>query len=215
MQPKNSTIIVSLCILCYNQEDIIGKTISQGIAQTRSADEILVVDDGSSDRSCEIIGHYPQVRLIRHECNQGRTAARNTLLQHARGDILVYLDGDSFATSDLIEQLLLEYTNEKVGGVGGRGEEKNIGTIYDLWREHHATQSWPQRQESAEFLFGLCFSFRGNLLIQAGSFRSVGEDVDISYRIRQMGYRLVFTPLAYVYHMRTGGRGEVEVLLKK
>jgi len=194
---------VSVCILCYNQGDIISRTIESVIAQRRKAEEILVLDDGSQDHSVDIISKYPEVKLVRHLSNQGRPKARNTLLHQATGEILVYVDGDALAAPDMVEALLSDYGPPDVGGVGGRGIEANIRTIYDRWRKRHATQQWPGRLEAATFLWGLCYSYRRDLIVKAGGYLHAGEDLDLSYRIRRLGYRLVYTPNAIVYHQRT------------
>jgi biofilm PGA synthesis N-glycosyltransferase PgaC len=208
-------VTVSLCILCYNQADEIGATIQSALAQTRPADEILVVDDGSTDGSRDRIRAFPGVRLLEHPTNQGRPAARRTLLHAATSDIVAYLDGDTVAEPDLLEHLLTEYAASDVGGVGGRGVETNLRTAYDRWRARHAVQQWASRQESAEFLFGLCFSFRRRLIHEAGGFQGVGEDVDLSHRVRALGYRLVYTPLARVQHRRTDDRASLLHMIRR
>lgn len=194
---------VSICLLCYNQRDLIGQTIQCAINQTSRADEILVVDDCSKDDSVDVITQYPEVTLLRHSHNLGRSQARNTLLSAARGDILVYIDGDAFADASLLSCLLSEYGTPTVGGVGGQGVEANLKTTCDRWRQRHATQAWPTRLESAEYLWGLCMSYRRLVLTEVGGFRGVGEDLDIARRIRRLGYRLVYTPAGIVYHQRT------------
>src|SRR5947207_1850480 len=100
---------LTACILCYQQADIIGDTIEAALNQSRLPDEVLVVDDGSEDGSADVARSCSAVRLLRHEANLGRTAARNTLLAAATGDIVVYLDGDSIAEPTLFETLLAEY----------------------------------------------------------------------------------------------------------
>jgi glycosyltransferase involved in cell wall biosynthesis len=85
----------SVVITCYNQSDFIGQAVESALSQTYSAEEVIVVDDGSTDRSMEVLGHYlKSIRLVRFPTNQGAIAARNVGAAKATGDYLVFLDGD-------------------------------------------------------------------------------------------------------------------------
>ncbi len=194
----------SVCILCYNQQDVIGATIESALTQAMPADEVLVADDGSTDGSVEIIRTYPDVRLIRHSTNRGRTAARNTLLAAAAGEILVYLDGDTTASPTLVGVLLGQYSSDRVGAVGGRGIEVCRKTRYDRWRQRHASQGWgPIRRDDVPWLYGLCCSFRRKALEHVGGFSGFSEDQDIGHALRREGYDLVYMPDAVVNHLRS------------
>lgn len=199
---------VSAVIPCYNGERFLGPAIEALLNQTRPADEVIVVDDGSTDGSAGVAQRYPQVRLIQHKGNKGLSQARNTALETAAGDTIVYTDVDAYADSGLIQAMVAEYTSDDIGGVGGQGIESNIRNIYDLWRKSHASQtSGDHPNRNAGFLWGLCSSFRKQALEKVGGFdtfyRTNAEDVDITLRLRKAGYRLVYTPDARVYHQRS------------
>jgi GT2 family glycosyltransferase len=174
--------------------------------QSRPADEILVIDDGSTDDSVEIIRHYP-VRLVQHNGNQGLAVARNTAITAANSDVLVFVDVDAFADSHLLATLLKGYDSPKIGGVGGQGIESNVHSLADHWRRAHASQSHGNRPRDVEFLYGLCMSFRLEALRGIGGFNSVfrsnAEDIDVGLRMNGAGYRLRYLPEARVYHQRT------------
>lgn len=88
--------LISILIPCFNAERWIGQAIESAIAQTYSACEVIVVDDGSSDGSLEIIRSYGD--RIRYETgpHRGGNHARNRLLECARGEWLQYLDADDY-----------------------------------------------------------------------------------------------------------------------
>lgn len=200
-------IRVSLAVPCYNGALFLDRTIESLLAQTRPADEILVIDDGSTDDSARIAERYP-VHLIQHPANRGLAAARNTAMSIAEGDILVYVDVDALADPDLLSALLAGYTGPDVGGVGGQGIEANIQSVYDRWRQLHASQGHGSRpRRDCPFLYGLCMSFRIDALREIGgfdpAFRTNAEDVDVSFRLTAAGYRLHYVPEARVYHQRT------------
>lgn len=198
---------VTVIIPCYNGEKFVAKCIESILNQTKAPNEILVIDDGSTDNSASIIEKY-NVRLIKHETNKGLAEARNTGMKNASSDILIFVDADTIADPKLIESLLEGYTNENVAGVGGQGIESSIQNMYDLWRKLHASQSSGDKViKNTQLLWGLCSSFKRNVLIKLGGFdpfyETNGEDMDISIRIRKKGYRLAYMPNARVYHQRT------------
>ncbi len=87
-------LLVSTIIPAYNAQDFIAETIESALAQTYADHEIIVVDDGSTDRTCEIVDAYrDKVRLIRQE-NAGPAAARNRGVQESTGEWIAFLDAD-------------------------------------------------------------------------------------------------------------------------
>jgi glycosyltransferase involved in cell wall biosynthesis len=92
--------VLSIVIPAYNEERGIAQIIERTLAirprlQEVGVDmELLVVDDGSRDRTAEIAACYPEVRLIRHTVNRGYGAALKTGFNHARGNLLGFLDAD-------------------------------------------------------------------------------------------------------------------------
>lgn len=95
---------LSVVVPCYNEEATILDLLKRVIASPWVA-EIIVVDDGSSDRSCELIATVddPRVRLVEHEMNQGKGAALRTGFAHATSDYVIVQDAD------------LEYSPEEFG----------------------------------------------------------------------------------------------------
>ncbi len=197
---------ISVAVPCYNGGRYLAATIESLLDQTRPADEIMVVDDGSTDDSPAIAGRYP-VRLVQHERNRGLAVARNTALANAQGDILAYVDVDATADPALLEVLLAGYDGPDVGGVGGQGIESQIVSTADRWRRAHASQGYGQQARDVKFLFGLCMSFRSSVLRQLTgfneSFTTNAEDVDMGLRVNAAGYRLRYLPQARVYHQRS------------
>lgn len=196
----------TVAIPCYNGAAHVGQTIESALRQSRPADRILVIDDGSTDESSKIIQRYP-VELIEHSENRGLAHARNTAIENATGDLIVFIDADALPDSELLATLLSGYQSPDVGGVGGQGIESNIRTLADRWRRVHATQGHGDTPRDVQFLFGLCMSFRLDALRHVGgfdpAFHTNAEDMDIGYRLNTAGYRLRYVPDAKVYHQRT------------
>ena len=82
---------VSLVVNTYQQAEDLPAALGSALAQSRPFDEIVVVDDGSTDDPAAVVGRYPAVRLVR-QANAGLAAARNAGLAAATGDFVVFLD---------------------------------------------------------------------------------------------------------------------------
>jgi GT2 family glycosyltransferase len=204
---KKRTLTVTAAICCYNAEFFIKAAVMSLIKQSRPPEEIIVVDDGSLDRSIETIQDLP-IRLLKHEINKGLALARNTVLKNAIYEIIVYIDSDTVAHERMIENMLSFYESDDVYAVGGQGIEVNIRNIHDKWRKFNAFQSCGDAViENADMLPGLCSSFRKSALDKVGGFDEFfnrnAEDHDISIRLKKAGGRIVYSPDIIVDHYRT------------
>lgn len=111
---------ISAYVPCYNAERYLKQTLLALSAQSHPPDEILVIDDGSSDQSAEIARQFP-VRLIQHQRNRGLAAARNTAIQCAQHEFLAAVDADVVIEPEWLGCLFADInTDESIAGVGGR-----------------------------------------------------------------------------------------------
>ena len=101
MPVKGYEPLVSVIIPCYNGEKFLKETIESALGQTYPAVEVIVIDDGSIDRSGEIAQSLP-VRYIRQP-NRGLTASRNLGVRESRGSYIVFLDADDRLKPHAIE----------------------------------------------------------------------------------------------------------------
>ena len=105
---------LSIVIPSYNQQDFLPDCIESVLNQKVSADEIIVIDDGSTDHSLEIARKYP-VKVI-SQVNKGLASARNTGIMNATGDYIFFLDSDDLLNEDCIEEVkkVISETNADV-----------------------------------------------------------------------------------------------------
>src|SRR5215469_1652028 len=92
-----NTPLVSVIVPCYNRAHIIARAVDSARDQTMQDWELVIVDDGSSDDIVGALMAYrndERIRLVRHTCNRGEPAARNTGIQAARGRFIAFLDSD-------------------------------------------------------------------------------------------------------------------------
>ncbi len=197
---------VSLYVPCYNAEPWLERCLEGIKQQTRPPEEVIVVDDGSRDRTREI-AERAGVRVLVHDSNRGLGAARNTALRQARYDLVAALDADCVASPTWLAVLVSRMADPRTTGVGGLLVETFCSSLADRWRAHHMRQHWGSSEQlEPRFLFGNNNLFRKPALFAAGLYdenlRSNFEDVAMSEALLGRGARLVYDPRAIVHHLR-------------
>lgn len=130
--------LVSVVVCVYNGERGIARSIESLRVQTYPNYEIVVVDDGSTDRSPEIVralaARDDRIRLIQHTQNLRLAAGRNTGVRHAHGSIICFTDDDCRVHPDWVAELVRVFeTRPEVGGIGGRIEADAPRTLLEKY----------------------------------------------------------------------------------
>ena len=143
---EDFTPSVSIIIPCFNEEQWITKTIHSCINQDYPLDklEVIIVDDKSTDNSLQICKDYVQeiydsdyngiyktrerISILEQPVNKGKREAMGLGVRHAKGEICVFVDSDSFVDPFAIRYLVQPFKDEKVGAVSGRTDVYNTYT---------------------------------------------------------------------------------------
>ncbi|HWE95274.1 MAG TPA: glycosyltransferase [Tepidisphaeraceae bacterium] len=191
--------------------------------------EIIFVDDGSTDGTQQILKKYPRVRNIRQR-NMGLSYARNVGMEAARGEIVVYTDGDCEADEDWLYYLALAFQRGGFVGMGGPNlipdEESWVADCVGLSPGGPTHVMLDDRE--AEHVPGCNMAFLKWALQSVNGFdpqfRKAGDDVDMIWRLQDRGYSIGFAPAAQVWHYRRNtvqaylkqqrGYGQAEAMLK-
>ena len=102
-------ILISVIIPVYNVEEYIIRCLDSVVSQTYKNIEVLLVDDGSTDRSGEICDKYAKEYNfinVYHQKNGGQSVARNYAIDRAKGEYYIFVDSDDYIESDMIESLI-------------------------------------------------------------------------------------------------------------
>lgn len=166
---------VSVCVAAYNEERHIGRLLDSLENQSHAPLEVVVADDGSDDRTAEVTT-VKGATVLRLE-HRGPAEARNAAARVARGDVLVFLDGDMECDSRFIEHLVLPIAQGRAVGTFTR--EIRIANTTSRWARGYAALSWspPDR------LLPVDFPDRWDIFhaIQRESFLAVGGYDDVGY----------------------------------
>src|SRR3990167_8238578 len=109
---------ISVVIPVHNEENYIAACIKNLLNQTRLPDEIIVVNNNSTDKTVQIVKQFEQVKLI-HEKKQGITPARNAGYSAASGDIIARTDADSQPPRGWIRRIEQTFTKEPIDALTG------------------------------------------------------------------------------------------------
>ena len=199
---------ISVVVCSYNGSRTLRDCLS-GLERLRyPAYEVIVVDDGSKDKTAELAAAY-NVRLIRIR-NGGLSNARNIGWQAAKGEVVAFLDDDASPDPHWLHYLASTFMATDCAGVGGPNlawpDDGFIAQCVD-----HAPGNPTHvllTDSQAEHLPGCNMAFRKESLAEVSGFdpqfRIAGDDVDLCWRLQQRGRRLGFHPSAMVWHHRRG-----------
>ncbi|MGH7914511.1 MAG: glycosyltransferase family 2 protein [Candidatus Binataceae bacterium] len=201
------TPMVSVVICAYNAERTMLPCLESLRRLTYQNYEVVIVDDGSRDRTAEIAMEFPEFRLIRQP-NKGLSVARNVGLYAARGEIIAYTDSDCVVDPDWLTLMMRAIVEGGLDGCGG----PNYAPHEEGWVEGcvAAAPGAPCHvliaDDRAEHLAGCNMVFAKAALVAIGGFdaqfTSAGDDVDICWRILDAGLVLGYCPPAFVWHFR-------------
>jgi biofilm PGA synthesis N-glycosyltransferase PgaC len=114
---------VTILISVYNEERVIGEKIKNALSMDYPAGllEVIVISDGSSDRTNEIVSGFkdPRLTLCAFRERTGKTACLNRVVPDAKGDIILFTDANSMFPSDLLHKLVRNFSDQKIGLVTG------------------------------------------------------------------------------------------------
>lgn len=208
---------LSVLIAAYNEEANIGRKVEQTLALDYPAEklEILVLSDGSTDHTDEIIQAFmdPRVRLIRMEPRRGKTAAQNRGVREARGEILVFSDATTVYHPHALRYLACNYEEPNVGAVSGRyqyfdpegNSPTGLGTMA-FWNYENLLKTLQSHIQTISGCCGCIYSVRKSAYTKLPD--DVISDLVQPLWVIQKGFRVAFEDRALAYEETTQSAGE-------
>jgi GT2 family glycosyltransferase len=185
---------------------------------------VIVVDNGSQDESViKLRTHHPDITVLTSETNLGFTGGNNIGLRYAieqQFDYSILLNNDTFVEPDFLG-ILVTYMEEhpEAGAIQPRihfHHNRNLlwngGAYFNQWTgfthtdgENKQAQQGHLQLKEVDWITGCAFLVRNNILQQTGLLAEnlfmYSEDVDLSFRIRQLNYQLIYHPNSVIYHI--------------
>lgn len=207
-----STPTLSVLMPVYNCRPYVGQALRSILAQTVQDFEVVVVDDGSTDGSGDVVARLARrderIQLIRQP-NAGVVAARNATLEHARADLVVLADADDLSPPHRIERLLAymaEHPECVAVGSAARTIDPDGYPIEDLQvpTEHEAIDRAVLECRGRAMVFPSAM-FRRQVMLDVGKYRKEyewSEDRDLYLRVAERGRVANLPEVLYLYRMR-------------
>ncbi|MDP4114906.1 MAG: glycosyltransferase [Bacteroidota bacterium] len=187
---------VSVIIAAFNEETVIEKTINSIRESDYNNYEIIVVDDGSTDGTYEVLKtNYKENKSITilTQPNSGKAIALNNAIKYAKGEILVSFDADTQVLPNTISMLIRNFNNPDVGAVAGNIKAGNRHNIISRWQsiEYITSQNLDRKAysllNSITVVPGAIGAWRTKAVKDAGGYipDTLAEDMDLTWRLRE------------------------------
>jgi len=197
--PPSATVLIP----AHNEETVIVQTVQSVLMSDLHDIRVIVVDDGSSDRTLELLqsnfGENDCVQII-HQVNRGKAAALNNAMSHATTDFVVTIDADTEIEPDAIRKLLRHFSDPKVGAVAGNVKVGNRSRWLTRWQalEYITSQNMEKRAfdllNCITVVPGALGAWRREAIEAVGGITAdtVAEDADLTIAIRRLGWRVTY-----------------------
>ena len=202
---------VTMLFAALNEEKIIARKLENSLALDYPRDrlQIIVVNDGSVDRTAEIVEQYHDkgIELVNNSQRRGKLPAIKDAIKHVRGDIILFSDADNYYPPDALLETVKYFADSSVGAVsGGRNVigESTLGSAEGLYWKY---EEFIKRQESR---LGSCVGVAGDLLaIRRILFipppsNVINDDFYAALNVLKQGYRVIYAPEARSFHPVAG-----------
>ena len=205
---------VAVLVPAYNEEKVIERTVRAVLASNYSNFRVIVIDDGSSDRTLEVARRVFSAEqasgrvLILTKANSGKAEALNFGLQHLRDEeIFVGIDADTVIAREAISRMVPHFLNPKVGAVAGNAKVGNRINLWTRWQalEYITSQNFERRAlntlGAVSVVPGAIGAWRVSAVKEAGCYHTdtVAEDADLTMALLRRGYRVEYEDIALAY----------------
>lgn len=211
----------TLVIAAYNEEHFIEQKIKNSLELKYPPGKLkfLIITDGSTDKTVEIVKRYPQIQLLHQDTRAGKIAAVHRAMEFVDTEIVVFTDANTFLNPEAIINICRHYTDETVGAVAGEkrvqiDENADASAAGEgfYWKYESALKKWDSELYSVVGAAGELFSVRRSLYRDVEP-DTVLDDFMISMLIALQGYRIVYEPQAYA--LETASENVTEELKRK
>jgi poly-beta-1,6 N-acetyl-D-glucosamine synthase len=206
------TDFVSIIVPCYNEEDVIIPSLKSIITQTYPNLEILVIDDGSKDKTYNLAKKFTfhdgnkSLRVLSKQ-NGGKSKALNYAIQRAKGNLICCVDADSKLDKYAIELLVQHFKDPKIAAVAGSVNVVNTDTFLTKLQALEYIQGLNMVKNGQAFLKlvniipGPLGMFRKEAMMEVGCYAhdTFAEDCDLTLSLIAKGYKIDFEPDAIAH----------------
>ncbi|MFH2022506.1 MAG: glycosyltransferase family 2 protein [Patescibacteria group bacterium] len=214
---------ISLIVLNYNGLQHLKEYFESVFEQSLQPDEVIMMDNASTDGSVQFVQKYfPQVKIIKNPSNDGTALGSNIAFEHTSGDLVVFQSNDLKLDERCVEYLVKTIQSDPQIGIVTSVLLKhlmvnnkkqlvidNAGGVCDVYG--FGMQKYPEaKHQNIPEIEEVFFSYGGSFIIRRKIFGQVGgydkryftlnDDIDLSWRVRLLGYKIVYQKKSFVLH---------------
>ena len=207
---------VTMLIAAYNEEDFIREKIENTLALDYPKDKfkVIITTDGSSDKTPDIVGEYPEITLYHQPERRGKIAAVHRTMAFVKTPFVIFTDANTLLNKEVVKNIVRHYADPKVGAVAGekrifeRDSDDASGAGEGFyWKYESALKKWDSELYSVVGAAGELFSVRTECYEDVPK-DSLIEDFFMTMRIAQKGYRVIYEPDATATETASADVGE-------
>ncbi len=196
---------VSVVVPVYNGGQAVSATVEHILRQSLTPHEIIVVDDGSTDDTSEVLKKFAGRISALRKVNGGPASARNCGIRAATGNFVAFTDSDAFPDREWLSNLLKGFDGPRVAGVGGIVRGINSGLLPEYADTLRLYDPGRNGEGEISHLVTCNACFRRDALLEAGLFderfrKPGGEEPELCIRLRRLGYEFRVAEDAVVLH---------------
>ena len=202
---------VSIYIPAFNAENTIRECLNSVLDQSLKPEEILVINDGSTDNTSKILMEFKnKISVINNPMNLGVSESMNIANKFLKTKFIGKIDADVELSKDWLKTLMRKMLDEKITLIGGKMYEKFLKNPNNLWRSRRLKQNWGEQDlENPKFIFG-CNNILNNSNFKKlkkyrtdlDYFKTNGEDIEFSNYLKKNNYKLYYDSNAICYHLQ-------------
>ena len=188
---------VSIYIPAFNAEKTIELSLNSIFSQSVVPDEVIVINDSSTDLTIDKIKKYTNLKIISNNKNMGLSYNRNLAIKESKNEIVGSIDADVVLEKYWLEKLLNQINKNNIVMCGGKMIEKLLNNNFNAWRAKYYSQNWGNDDKiNPPFLYGCNTILLKSIWEKVSGYNEVfltnGEDVDFSHRVRSLGNSNIF-----------------------
>jgi cellulose synthase/poly-beta-1,6-N-acetylglucosamine synthase-like glycosyltransferase len=207
---EESLPMVSIIVPARDEEKVVGRLLTAllDLDYPPKKKEIIIVEDGSKDKTVKICGEYArsypnQIKLLHRSTSNGKPSALNYALKHVRGEIVAVFDADNVPEPDVLIKAAEYFEDPSIAAVQGKpcsiNADENILTKFVSYEEAVRYEAYMRGKDMLNLfvhLTGSCCFVRKSVLDEVGGWddECLSEDVELSARLVERGYRIKYAP---------------------
>ncbi|MBP9710704.1 MAG: glycosyltransferase [Candidatus Pacebacteria bacterium] len=204
--PKNITI--SILIPCHNEEKSVAACVQSCLDQTRPADEVVVINDGSTDKTADVLKTFGnKIKVVTIPVATGnKSHAQQIGLQHISSEVVVATDGDTIIDRHFIERVEIDFQDPEVAAMGGYVKSLSHNWLTACRELDYllGQDLYKQAQAFLHAIFvipGCAGAFRTELFRSVITFDhdTLTEDLDLTYKLHAQEQKIIYDRKAIVY----------------